>query len=309
MSVVVGKIGSPGLPWVEIQGNLCCFEAEEKAGIPGACSGTTGGHQGGNCFASDPGMGSTNREGHYNWAQGQDASRLEANLKSKINLLYNCPSLSDDGFANAFADFSVIISQNAPNAACFGNDRGVISTDRNGHYQWARTKSRQQLFQNLQWKMIAAFKCLDSAKQKTFFADISVPIAKTSPASETNTGGNKRKDNGGVRTCDANERAAFAKMAGSWKAGGPKITISGSCEQSTGTTQWAEYCGDPDTSSDAKYQSTFTGRMEGGSLQVNWDLPAQGPHKAFQGTGSCQLNSDGTLSCSGFRCGVGGRKQ
>jgi hypothetical protein len=111
------------------------------------------------------------------------------------------------------------------------------------------------------------------------------------------------------RPCTADEAAAFSQMTGSWKAGGPKITISGSCEQASGTTDWAEYCGDPDSTSYAKYRGTFTGRMEGGSLQVNWDLPAQSIHQAFKGTASCELKSDGTLSCSGFRCEVGGRKQ
>ena len=120
---------------------------------------------------------------------------------------------------------------------------------------------------------------------------------------------NPSSGNSRERPCTADEAAAFSKMTGSWKAGGPKITISGSCEQASGTTDWAEYCGDPDNTSYAKYRGTFTGRMEGGSLQVNWDLPAQSIHQAFKGTASCELKSDGTLSCSGFRCGVGGRKQ
>jgi hypothetical protein len=126
-------------------------------------------------------MGSTNRKGHYDWSQTQNANQLEANLKSKIDLLYNCTSLSDDGFRNAFADISVIIAKQIPDSNCFGNDRGVINTDRNAHFQWARAKSRQQLYQNLQWKMVAGFRCLDSWGQKTFFADTSVSIAKTAP--------------------------------------------------------------------------------------------------------------------------------
>jgi hypothetical protein len=97
---------------------------------------------------------------------------------SIINLLYHRPSVSDDRFAAAFADFSVVIARRVRNAACLNNDQGVVSADRAAHYQWAKTKTRQQLLQNLEWKMVAGFRCLDAARQKTFFADLSVPIAQ-----------------------------------------------------------------------------------------------------------------------------------
>jgi hypothetical protein len=154
-------------------GYLCYAYVYEYSG------GSTGGGTGSsNCYASDPGMASTNRNDHYDWAQRQDASRLKSNLKSKVNILYNCSTVGDEAFANAFADFSVVIAQNVPNAPCFNNDQGVISTDRNGHYQWAKTKSKQQLYQNLLWKMLAAFNCLNDTAKKAFFADLSVSIAK-----------------------------------------------------------------------------------------------------------------------------------
>lgn len=127
------------------------------------------GQQGSGCFASDPGMGSTNRDDHYKWAQGQDASRLESNVKSKLNLLYNCPTVNDNAFADAFANYSVIIAQYVQKATCFNNDPGAINTNRETHYNWAKTKSRQQLLQNLQWKITAAFKCLDSTGNKKTF--------------------------------------------------------------------------------------------------------------------------------------------
>jgi hypothetical protein len=116
----------------------------------------------------------------------------------------------------------------------------------------------------------------------------------------------------GVRPCNADELAAFASMSGTWGARGPKITISGSCEQASGSMSWAEYCEDPNSTFNAslpRYKGTFKGRMEGASLQVNWDLPGGSVHPDQKGRASCSMNSDGTLSCSGFGCGVGGKKQ
>jgi hypothetical protein len=324
---VAGLYGNPGGGFTEQEGGpMCCEDAAAAAGFPASFCGGGGGSVN-TCFANDPGMASTNRNDHYNWAQRQDGARLEANMRNKINLLFNCPSVTDDQLSSAFADFSVVIARYAQNAACFRGDQGVINTDWSAHKEWARTKSRDQLLGNLQWKMAAAFKCLNRAGQSSLFADSSVAAAKAPLAVDTNppeveeipeevtsrprTGSVPPNKNTppSVRPCSADEAAAFSQMIGSWKAGGPKITVGGSCEQATGTTDWAEYCGDPDNTSNAKYRGTFTGRMEGGSLQVNWDLPAQGIHQAFQGTASCELKSDGTLSCSGFRCGVGGRKQ
>jgi hypothetical protein len=95
-------------------------------------------------------------------------------------------------------------------------------------------------------------------------------------------------------------------MAGSWTSVILIVTISGSCEQPTGKMTWAEYCSsvsDPNNGN-RKYPGNFTtGRMEGGSLAIGFFLPGQGVHKDQNGTASCYLNSDGTLSCRGFGCG------
>lgn len=45
-SVFLIRTGTPGVDWRFVQGDLCCEEAEELAGKPGACSGTTGGGKG-----------------------------------------------------------------------------------------------------------------------------------------------------------------------------------------------------------------------------------------------------------------------
>jgi hypothetical protein len=121
---------------------------------------------------------------------------------------------------------------------------------------------------------------------------------------------NKQKP---VRPCDANERAAFARMSGSWRSIslGPNITISGSCEQAAGSEKYAEYCERPDATYNTtlkRYEVTFTGRMEGESLQVEW-TPDSTDTRSKAGTGACRINLDGTLSCTGFPCGINAKKQ
>jgi hypothetical protein len=115
-----------------------------------------------------------------------------------------------------------------------------------------------------------------------------------------------------VRPCNQVEAATFAKMSGTWKApGSAKATITGSCEAAGGEAKWKEYCGDPDNASDPNttYTTTFTGgRMEGTSLQLNYDFEKQGIHAAEKGTTSCDIESDGTLYCQRF-CGMHGKKQ
>jgi RHS repeat-associated protein len=115
----------------------------------------------------------------------------------------------------------------------------------------------------------------------------------------------------GVRPCDATERTAFSKITGSWKSGGPKISITGSCEKATGTFEWAEYCEDPDRKDNAslpRYRGKFTGRMMGGSLQIDWELPGGGVHEDQKGSSSCEVRSDGTLSCN-LGCNLRAKKQ
>lgn len=117
----------------------------------------------------------------------------------------------------------------------------------------------------------------------------------------------------GERPCTADERAAFAKLTGSWKAYPMSISIGGSCEQTTGTYQVAEWCGDvngPDRSE--IYSGAFTGRMEGGGISVAWTQDAGKRHPNLTGQAGCSLNGDGTLSCRGFgppSCGPGDAKK
>lgn len=276
------------------------------------------------CFAGHPLMPSTDRNVHYNWAQQRSSAVLDANLKDKVNLLFNCSSVTDDQLRCAFADYSVSIAKYVPNANCFNGDRGAINTDYSAHREWARTKNRSQLLSNLQGKVSAAFNCLDRAAQLSFFADMSVITAKAplsqgcaetpppqpppnrpAPTPPTPTPPTPTPTPAGQRTCTAEERATFAKMAGSFQGKLVHVTIAGSCEQATGTYRVADWCDPVDAAwvpENAKVTGTFTGRMEGGSLQVTYQQP---PSKAVpngrKDVGSCSLSSGGTRKCS-FAC-------
>jgi len=116
----------------------------------------------------------------------------------------------------------------------------------------------------------------------------------------------------GERPCNASEASAFTRLTGSWKSGGPKLTIGGSCERASGTFDYAEFCENPDATYNrtlARYHGTFTGRMSGSSLSINWNRSGSAVHPAGKGTGSCFLGGDGVLSCTGIGCPVSARRQ
>ena len=73
------------LLWSIALSDCCCTCSATETGGGGNTSG---------CFASDPGMASTNRNDHYDWAQRQSPAALEANLRNKTNLLFNCSSVA-----------------------------------------------------------------------------------------------------------------------------------------------------------------------------------------------------------------------
>ena len=133
------------------------------------------------CFPGEPGVANTTRSVHYDWAKQQSSGVLDSNLQNKLGLLFRCASISDEKLANAFANISVVVAKDVPNANCFNGDRGVISTDAPAHYNWARSKSREQMLNNLQGKVSSALRCLDRSAQLDLFADISVIIATSGP--------------------------------------------------------------------------------------------------------------------------------
>jgi hypothetical protein len=144
--------------------------------------------QGSPCFNVDPGIGNTSRDDHYRWAQQQDATKLTNNLAWKIGILFNCSSVSDDQLAKGFGEMSGIIGDYVSNPACFNNDQSVTGRDRSAHERWARTKTREQVRDNLQWKAVAAMKCLNRDQQVAFFADQSAALAKIPSGGDGGTG-------------------------------------------------------------------------------------------------------------------------
>ncbi|HEY3027299.1 MAG TPA: WSC domain-containing protein [Pyrinomonadaceae bacterium] len=145
--------------------------------------------QGSRCFDIDPGIGNTNRDDHYRWAQQQDSTKLMNNLAWKIGILFNCSSVSGDQLAKGFGQMSGIIADYVSNPACFNNDPAVTGKDRSAHERWARTKTREQVRDNLQWKAVAAMKCLDRDYQVAFFADESVALARIPSSDGGGAGG------------------------------------------------------------------------------------------------------------------------
>ena len=132
------------------------------------------------CFASDPAAGSTDRNGHFAWAQKQDAATLKDNLNSKAALLFRCRSMNVDQLSSVFANISVIVPRYVSDANCFGGDRGVVSTKWSDHKGWGTSKGADAMLNNVQFKMAAALKCMDRAQQNDFFADVSVAMARGS---------------------------------------------------------------------------------------------------------------------------------
>jgi hypothetical protein len=136
-------------------------------------------------------------------------------------------------------------------------------------------------------------------------------VASGRPPVITNPGPTTRA---GGRACDAAEQATFTQMTGSWRSVsiGPNATIGGACEQASGTISFREYCERPDAAYNKtlkSYDVKFTGRMEGGSLQLDWVNPQQTDPNHKTGTGSCHVGSGGRLECSGVPCRLSAQRQ
>jgi len=112
------------------------------------------------------------------------------------------------------------------------------------------------------------------------------------------------------RKCTVEEAAVFTKMQGSFKSYRMLLTISGSCEDAKGTFRVAEWCegveekGNPQTE---RTNGSFKGRMQGSTLSVSsWaqDATKNHPTNNTGTSGSCTIDSEGNVSCSGFGCGT-----
>lgn len=106
--------------------------------------------------------------------------------------------------------------------------------------------------------------------------------------------------------CSQADAATFSQMAGSWKAYRMHVTIGGSCDNVTGTwkvTEWCEGVDETYNASVARVNGTLSGKMTNGYLHLDFESPpSPNNSQGTKGTGSCTLQSDGTLSCSGFGC-------
>jgi hypothetical protein len=154
--------------------------------------------QGSRCFDVDPGIGNPKRDDHYRWAQQQDSTKLMNNLAWKIGILFNCSSVNDDQLAKGFGEMSGIIGDYVSNPACFNNEPNVTGRDRGAHERWARTKTREQVRDNLQWKAVSALRCLNRDNQVAFFADESEVLAKIP---SNNDGGGNSSGGGAGGNC------------------------------------------------------------------------------------------------------------
>ena len=129
------------------------------------------------CFARDPGAGSTNRETHYSWGKDQTVGRLQGNLNFKLDLLFQCKSMNARSLSERYADASVIIASYVPDANCFGGDAGVVNNNPSDHKAWGLNQGANGMRENLEWKIGSALKCLVGSRQASLFADVSVALA------------------------------------------------------------------------------------------------------------------------------------
>ena len=129
------------------------------------------------CFARDPGAGSTNRATHYSWGKDQTTGRLQGNLNFKLDLLFQCKSISAQTLSDRYADASVIIASYVPDANCFGGDTGVVNNNRSDHKEWGSSQGAEGMRGNLESKISSALACLGRPRQASLFADVSVALA------------------------------------------------------------------------------------------------------------------------------------
>jgi len=165
------------------------------------------------------GAGNEQKSGHYEWARKQNVDSLANNLAGKVVMVFNCDAVSGDQLARAFGQISSLIARRAPDARCFNGDQGAINPDAAGHEQWARTKSRTQVRDNLAWKSASAIRCLDVGNNRLdFFAEESVMLARIpgGAAPPANTGWNCNSGQYALRPVPPTR--AFTQFTVSWTA-------------------------------------------------------------------------------------------
>jgi hypothetical protein len=159
------------------------------------------------CFARDPAAGSTNRATHYSWAEDQTVDRLQGNLNFKLDLLFQCRTMNADRLSEPYADASVVVAKYVPDANCFDGDAGVVNTSQSEHKSWGLSQGSDSMRSNLEWKTASAFKCLNSSRHASFFADVSVALAGGGVGANIGSDSNANSNSG--RWGETNERASL----------------------------------------------------------------------------------------------------
>ncbi len=138
------------------------------------------------CFGSDKGAASTNKDEHANWARRQSTGTLVDNLAAKVAMVFNCTAVSDEQAVQAFAAASGVVARRLSEPArvadnsCFSGDRGTLNPNDSVHASWARTKKRGEIRDNLIGKLGVALRCLKAGEpQVELFAEISALLART----------------------------------------------------------------------------------------------------------------------------------
>jgi hypothetical protein len=128
------------------------------------------------CFPDDAGAAKLDLLEHRAFALTQSPEALRNNFALKVKTLYGCRGFTEEMGKVLFAHLSTLVARQFQDASCFGGDTGVISQDWNSHRN--AFQNVQQFYDNLQWKMAAAMKCIRTREQlATFFAEASVMIA------------------------------------------------------------------------------------------------------------------------------------
>lgn len=341
MSVVKGKFGTAGFGWQIVKTDLCCEDAEALAGIPGACSGTDqakinntkcwpGSYavinpqtQKVECYCNPGLVWNSTRTACI------DPKELEKNTDCSVYpgsyAAWNAQSQRVECYCptgKKWNDTRSACIDDILQVNCWPGSHAALNSQTNitecycdPGLVWNSTKTAcidpQELVKNTDCsKYPGSYATWNTQTQRV---ECWCPTGKTWNSTMTacidvtdnNNGNNQGNNNSGTKACTADDAAAFAKLTGSWKGYRMHVTIGGSCNQVTGTwkvTEWCEGVDETYNTTTARINGTFTGKMEGGSLQLDYQAPpSPNNSKGTKGSGSCYIGSNGTLSCS-FGC-------
>ncbi len=286
-SVVLGKFGKAGYEWTFIKGDLCCEEAEELAGLKNVCSGNVTNQQMPDCPNIYPNSyagwdaGTSQylcycRDG-YVWNATKTACVSNQQMPDCPNIYPNSYTAWDAGTSQYLCYCKDGYVWNSTKTACISNQQmpDCPNIYPNSYTAWDAGTSQYLCYckQGYEWNA-SNTACIEPKKSGT--------------------------------GCQQSDVATFSKMAGSWKSYTLHITISGACDNVTGTWKAVEYCEGVDETYNAglpRITGPIKGKMNNGTLELSFESPPRPGHpNGTNGTSYCTIKSDGTISCSGFPC-------